>query len=62
MWISPAPDSLLERYGLVQKPCLDKRRFYKDVLIYKKSHKLTPLEADFVRELKRVAENTFKTI
>ena len=60
MWISPAPSSLLERYGLVQKPCLDKRRFYKDVLIYKQSHKLTQLECDFIRELKRVADNICK--
>ena len=60
MWISPAPDTLLERYGLVQKPCFDKRRFYKDVIIYKKAHKLTSLENDFIREVKRVAKITCK--
>lgn len=62
MWISPAPDTLLERYGLVQKPCLDKRRYYKDVLIYKDSHKITPIESVFIRELKRIAEITCKQL
>ncbi len=60
MWISPAPESLLNRYGLVQMNCVNKRRLYKDVLIYRKSHKITPLEATFIRELKRVAEMTFQ--
>lgn len=60
MWISPAPDSLLKRYGLTQLTCVDKKRPYKDVLIYKKRHKLTALERSFISELKRIAEDTFK--
>lgn len=51
MWISPAPDSLLDRYGLVQLECLDKKRRYKDVLIHRKSHKLTELDSLFLQQL-----------
>lgn len=60
MWISPAPDSLLERYGLTQLNCLDKQRPYKDVLIYRQDHKLTELDKAFISELKLAAERTFE--
>lgn len=51
MWVSPAPKELLEKYGLVRKPCAENRRIYKDVLIYKKGYKLTPLDRAFVTAL-----------
>ena len=51
MWVSPAPKSLLERYGLVQKKCVDNKKVYKDVLIYKKGYKLTRLDTQFITEL-----------
>ena len=51
MWVSPAPQSLLERYNLVQKECGDNKKVYKDVLIYKNGYKLTKLDRQFITAL-----------
>lgn len=51
MWVSPAPESLLERYNLVQKKCVDNKKIYKDVLIYKNGYKLSKLDRQFITEL-----------
>ncbi len=51
MWVSPAPQSLLDRYGLVIKKCADNKKVYKDVLIYKNGYSLTPLDRRFIAEL-----------
>ena len=51
MWVSPAPQSLLERYNLVLKKCADNKKIYKDVLIYKNGYKLSKLDRQFITEL-----------
>lgn len=51
MWVSPASQKILDRYGLVQKKCVDNKRVYKDVLIYKEGYKLTKLDKAFITEL-----------
>lgn len=51
MWVSPIPYDMLERYDLVQRMCEDNVKTYKDVLIYKKDYKLTPLDLKFIDEL-----------
>lgn len=51
MWVSPAPEKLLNRYGLVQKKCVDNKKIYKDVLIYKNGYKLSSLDREFITEL-----------
>jgi hypothetical protein len=51
MMVSPIPEKLLKRYGLVQRPCLDRRRVYRDVLIYQKEYELTQLDRQFIKEL-----------
>ena len=51
MWVSPAPQSLLDRYNLVQKTCIDNKKLYKDVLIYKNGYKLSKLDRQFITEL-----------
>ena len=51
MWISPVPDKLLERYGLVQKVCKQNQRVYRDVLIYRNGYRLTTLDQAFITEL-----------
>lgn len=51
MWVSPAPDSLLKRYNLVQKKCIDNKKTYKDVLIYKNGYRLSKLDRQFITEL-----------
>ncbi len=52
MWVSPVPDSLIERYGLVQKKCIENKKIYRDVLIYRNGYKLTDLDHRFIKELK----------
>lgn len=52
MWVSPVPDSLIERYGLVQKKCVENKKIYRDVLIYRNGYKLTDLDRRFIEELK----------
>lgn len=59
MWVSPLPEELLEKYGLVQKRCKAVTKVYKDVLIYRSDYKLTELDNIFISELK---ESTQKYI
>ena len=56
MWVSPLPDKVLDRYGLVQRECPDNRKIYKDVLIYRKDYTLTDLDNRFIAELFRSKE------
>ena len=51
MWVSPAPESILKRYNLVQKKCVDNKKIYKDILIYKNGYKLSSLDRQFITEL-----------
>lgn len=51
MWVSPAPEKLLKRFGLVQKKCVDNKKIYKDVLIYKNGYKSSSLDREFITEL-----------
>ena len=51
MWISPVPDKLLSRYGLVQRKCDENQKVYRDVLIYRKGYRLTSLDQAFITEL-----------
>ena len=48
MWVSPTSDKLLSRYGLVEKKCVDNKRVYKDVFIYRKGYNLTKLDKSFI--------------
>ena len=59
MWVSAAPESLLKRYHLVQKKCAENRKIYKDVLIYKKGYKLTPLDREFITKLYEAKRKIF---
>lgn len=51
MWVSPAPQKVLDRYNLVQRNCVDNKKIYKDVLIYKNGYKLTKMDKQFITEL-----------
>ncbi len=51
MWVSPAPEEVLNRYNLVQKKCIDNKKMYKDVLIYKNGYKLTEIDKKFITAL-----------
>lgn len=54
MWVSPLPEDLLTRNGLVQRPCDSSPRF-KDILIYPRNHKFTELEQKFLNKVEQVA-------
>ena len=51
MWVSPTPDGLLRRFGLTERECPENKKIYRDVLIYRKGYKLTPLDRRFIAEL-----------
>lgn len=51
MWVSPAPVGVLEKYNLVQKKCVDNKKIYKDLLIYRNGYKLTELDKKFITAL-----------
>ena len=51
MWVSPASQQILDRYGLVQRVCEGNKKIYKDVLVYHKGYKLTKLDKDFITAL-----------
>ena len=51
MWVSPIPEETLNKYNLVQVDCVDNKKVYKDILIYKKGYKLTELDKKFITAL-----------
>jgi len=51
MWVSPTPQKVLDRYGLVEKQCVENKKVYKDMLIYKKGYRLSELDHLFITEL-----------
>lgn len=51
MWVSPIPDDVLKKYGLIQKKCPFGTKIYKDVLIFKKDYKFSELDKIFIDEV-----------
>ena len=51
MWVSPVPQTILDRYSLVQRRCEGVERTYKDVLIHKKDYALTKLDQMFIEQM-----------
>ena len=60
MWVSPVPDELLARYGLVQLRCNENRRVYKDVLIHRNEYHLSDLDKLFISELCEAKRRVFE--
>jgi len=56
MWVSPVPEKLLNRYGLVQRPCADHDKTYRDLLIYRKDYHFSKLDRMFADELQNAKE------
>ncbi len=59
MWVSPVPEKILARHGLVQRECPDNMKVYKDVLIYRKNYKLSDLDNKFITEVHKSIRNNF---
>ena len=51
MWVSPAPEPLLERYDLVQRKCVFTNNRYKDALIYRRDYRFTALDSRFLKKV-----------
>ncbi len=51
MWVSPIPQDLLDRYGLVERKVKGNVRIYKDVLIHRNDYTLSKLDKMFIEEL-----------
>ena len=51
MWVSPASQKMLDKYGLVLRACEGNKKVYKDVLIYQKGYSLTRLDRAFIDSL-----------
>lgn len=60
MWVSPVPEKILSRYGLVQRVCSQNKKIYKDIMIYRKNYKLSELDTAFISELCRVKREVFR--
>lgn len=54
MWVSPMPQEILDRYGLIQRPCPELKRSNKDVLIYQSSYRPSSADNMFIEELERI--------
>lgn len=59
MFVSPVPERLLSRHGLVQKTCADDTRRYRDVLIYLKDYRFTETDKLFLEELEISEKRVF---
>lgn len=53
MWVSPTPEKMLERYGLVERKCSENKKVYKDVLIYRKGYRFSELDERFIAEVRK---------
>lgn len=51
MWVSPIPNDVLKKYGLVQRKCPFSTKIYKDVLIFKKDYRFSELDKIFIDEI-----------
>ena len=51
MWVSPVPQTVLERHGLVERRCGEKRRIYRDMLIYRSDYSFSRLDKLFLEKL-----------
>lgn len=54
MWVSPIPQRMLDRYGLIQRRVSDADYNYKDVLVYLRSYRMTDIDRMYIEELKTV--------
>lgn len=60
MWVSPIPQAVLDRFGLVERSCSGNQKIYKDVLIRRKDYKLSALDNAFIAELCRTKREVFR--
>lgn len=52
MWVSPVPDEILEKYGLIQMRCGAYAKYMKDVMIFKENHVPKKYEKQLIDRLR----------
>lgn len=57
MWVSPMPQEVLDRYGLIQRKCSDVKTTIRDMLIYQNNYRLSHVDKIFLDELKKTKNN-----
>lgn len=62
MWVSPMPQEVLDRYGLIQRRCSDVKRTTRDMLIYQHNYRLSSVDQMFLDELEHTKDNIKKII
>lgn len=60
MWVSPIPQSMLERYQLVQKNVELKNNRYRDVFIYPNAYQMTDTDRKFLYHLYQIRDVILK--
>ncbi len=51
MWVSPASEKVLSRFGLVQKECKDGDKNFRDMLIFKQNYTFSETDKNFINAL-----------
>ncbi len=60
MWVSSVGARTLKDFGLVKKESTANQKVYKDVLIYRKDYKFSPLDRQFIEQLDRAKRKYLK--
>lgn len=55
IWASPVPYDILNREGLVSRPCSRPGNQYQDALIYRKGYDLSKIEQSFMHHIHRIS-------
>ncbi|MBP1744397.1 MAG: putative transcriptional regulator [Firmicutes bacterium] len=51
MWVSPVPEAMLRRYGLIQRACCMPGNRFKDLLVYPKGYCFSELDKKFIDKI-----------
>ncbi|MEM1483697.1 LysR family transcriptional regulator [Oscillospiraceae bacterium PP1C4] len=53
MWVSPIPEDVLKRNGLVTRKCSLSKLINRDILVFRQGHQFTQVENQFIRAIKQ---------
>ena len=56
MWVSPMPEEILSSFGLVQRRSDMPKKYYKDLLVYRKDYHFTDEDNGFILQLKKIVK------
>ncbi len=59
MWVSPIPQDLKDKFGLVERKCAFNTKTYKDVLIYRKKYHLSKHDQEFIAKIEDAKNKYF---